>query len=111
MTWNPQSPTAATPPTAATGPRTHLRALIAAALFVPALVVAKILVLTTETGSRCLMYGGCAPFPGVFFLVLCGAAALALVAALAAPERLRGKALKVQLLLELVAVGLVLVFP
>ncbi|WP_405980087.1 hypothetical protein [Streptomyces sp. NBC_00158] len=105
MTWTPQ------PPTATTGSRAHVRALIAAGLFVPALVVAKILVLATEEGSRCLVRGGCAPFPGVFFLVLCGAAALALVAALAAPERLRGKALTAQLLLELLAVGLVLAFP
>ncbi|MFE1559311.1 hypothetical protein ACFW6V_30525 [Streptomyces sp. NPDC058734] len=111
MTWNPQSPAAAVPPTAATGPRTHVRALIAAALFVPALVAAKILVLMTEKGGRCLMYGGCAPFPGVVFLVLCGAAALAMVFALAAPARLRGPALGAQLVLELCAVGLVPAFP
>ncbi|MFF5702035.1 hypothetical protein ACFY7H_05990 [Streptomyces sp. NPDC012794] len=110
MTWSPQPPTVTAPPSAGAG-RTRVRALIAAALFLPALVVAKILVLSTETGGRCLMYGGCAPFPGVLFLVLCGAAAVAMVLALAAPERLRGWALGAQLVLEPAAVGLVLVFP
>ncbi|EFL15912.1 hypothetical protein [Streptomyces sp. C] len=110
MTWSPQPPTAAAPPSAGAG-RSRVPAVVAAALFVPALVAAKILVLMTEKGGRCLMYGGCEPFPGVVFLVLCGAAAVALVLALAAPARLRGPALGAQLLLELCTVGLVLAFP
>ncbi|RSS60776.1 hypothetical protein EF912_08820 [Streptomyces sp. WAC07061] len=108
MTWSPQPPTAAAPPSAG---RSRVPAVIAAALFVPALVAAKILVLMTEKGGRCLMYGGCAPFPGAVFLVLCGAAALAMLLALAAPPRLRGPALAAQLVLEPSAVALVLAFP
>ncbi|MEU9036899.1 hypothetical protein AB0D45_18630 [Streptomyces sp. NPDC048352] len=110
MTWTPRPAAVAAPPSAGAA-RIRVRALVAAVLFVPALVVAKILVLATEQGSRCLMYGGCAPFPVLLFLALSGAALAATVLALAGPERMRPGALTAQLLLELVAVGLVPVFP
>ncbi|ATZ26036.1 hypothetical protein ACFZBM_15175 [Streptomyces lavendulae] len=86
-------------------------AVLAALLFVPALVLAKVLVLATETGGRCLAEGGCPPFPGTAFLVLTAAAAVALAGALAAPQRMRRAALGAQLLLEAVAVGLVPAYP
>ncbi|MGO4463512.1 hypothetical protein AB4039_40540 [Streptomyces sp. M-16] len=86
-------------------------AVLAALLFVPALVLAKVLVLATETGGRCLAQGGCPPFPGTAFLVLTAAAAVALAAALTAPRRMRRAALGAQLLLEVVAVGLVPAYP
>ncbi|MEV6955157.1 hypothetical protein [Streptomyces sp. NPDC051183] len=110
MSWNPQPRSVAAPPSAAAA-RVRMHAGIGAALFLPALFLAKVLVLTTETGSRCLEKGGCTPFPAAAFGVLTGAAAVALVAALAAPRRVRAGALAAQLLLEAVAVGTVLVYP
>ncbi|MCX5377618.1 hypothetical protein [Streptomyces sp. NBC_00091] len=109
MTWKPQPLTVAAPPSDA-AVRIRVRAVIGAVLFVPALIVMLIMVLATETGSRCVMKGGCAPFPGALFLTLCGAAVVAMVLALgAAPMRMRKGALTWQLLLEAVAVCLVLV--
>ncbi|MGW0392980.1 hypothetical protein ACWDYJ_19200 [Streptomyces sp. NPDC003042] len=110
MSWNAQ-PLAVTAPPSEPTVRIRMWAVISAVLFVPALIVMKILVLTTETGSECLVRGGCAPFPGTAFLVLTGAALVAMVAALTTPPRVRSGALGVQLLLETVAVGLVVAYP
>ncbi|MCJ1678182.1 hypothetical protein MTF65_12670 [Streptomyces sp. APSN-46.1] len=85
--------------------------VIAAVLLLPALVLAKIATLATYTGSRCLTYGGCTPFPGAAFGVLLGAALVFMIAAIAAPETVRKPALAVQVLLEVVATGLVLAYP
>ncbi|UQX01703.1 hypothetical protein [Streptomyces sp. RerS4] len=110
-TWTTHRPASVTPPAPAGAVRVRTHAVLWAVLFVPALVAAKIAVLATHTGSRCLTYGGCTPFPSVAFLTLCGLAAAAMVVALAGPAPIRGGALAAQLMLEAVAVTLVLAYP
>ncbi|MEU8779667.1 hypothetical protein [Streptomyces sp. NPDC048606] len=109
--WTTENPLEVAPPLPPRQARHGAYAVWGAVLFLPALVLAKIAVLATETGSACLVRGGCTPFPSAFFLTLCGLAAAAMVAALAAPRRMRGRALGAQLLLETVAVLLVLAYP
>ncbi|MET9320921.1 hypothetical protein ABZX75_12165 [Streptomyces sp. NPDC003038] len=103
--------TTGTAPSSETAMRIRKHSGIAAALFLPALVVAKVLLLTTETGSRCLVQGGCAPFPHDAFEALLVAVAVSVAVTMAAPDRVRRAALAVQLLLEVVAVGVVLSYP
>ncbi|WP_327300880.1 hypothetical protein [Streptomyces goshikiensis] len=106
MSWNHSAPQPRAPRSG-----TRVCAVVCAVLLLPALVLAKIAVLSTETGSRCLVYGGCTPFPGVAFWALLGVALAAMVAALAAPEVAAKPALAVQILLETMAAGLVLAYP
>ncbi len=110
MTWNPRYDATANAPVQS-GPsmRTRRNSGIAAVLLLPALVAAKVAVLMTETGGRCLMYGGCRPFPFVFFAVVCGGVVAAAVVTMAAPRRYQGGALAVQL--EAVAVAMVFAYP
>ncbi|MFE3996554.1 hypothetical protein ACFXPW_33450 [Streptomyces goshikiensis] len=106
MSWNHSTPQPRTPRSG-----TLVRAVVCAVLLLPALVLAKIAVLSTETGSRCLVYGGCTPFPAVTFWALLGVALAAMVVALAAPEVAAKPALSVQILLETMVVSLVLAYP
>ncbi|MET9886001.1 hypothetical protein ABZZ20_23240 [Streptomyces sp. NPDC006430] len=114
MSWNPQiDATDTTDAAPALAPSMGMRgcAGIGAVLFLPALVAAKILVLMSETGSRCLMYGGCRAFPFALFVALIVGAVAAFAVTMAAPRRFQGPALTAQLLLEAVGVGLVLAYP
>ncbi|MEW2412693.1 hypothetical protein AB0953_03045 [Streptomyces sp. NPDC046866] len=120
MTWNQpyDSASAATAPASASGPRPGSPSMalrrtsgIAGVLLLPALVVAKVVVLMSETGSRCLMYGGCRDFPfGVFGAVCAGVLAAAAVV-MAAGRRYQSAALAAQLLLEVAAVAMVVAYP
>ncbi|MFG2481201.1 MULTISPECIES: hypothetical protein [Streptomyces] len=92
--------------------RIRWRSGLAALLFLPALFVAKILMLATDKGGRCFVNDtDCAPFPVAAFGALLAAVVVSLVVATAAPARVGRVALAVQLSLELVAVTLVLGFP
>ncbi|WP_030158520.1 hypothetical protein [Streptomyces sp. NRRL S-244] len=102
---------AAEPEADAASRRVRRHAGIAALLFLPALVAAKVFLLSTEEGTRCLMTGRCRPFPGVFFLVLLAAVVASYVVVWAAPRRFRKGALTVQLALEALAVLTVLAYP
>ncbi|KJY47857.1 MULTISPECIES: hypothetical protein [unclassified Streptomyces] len=114
MSWNPQTallaPTPESPAEAAAR-RVRRNAGIAALLLLPALVAAKVLVLSTEAGGRCLMQGGCRPFPGEVFLALLAAVVASGVAVQSAPHRFRKHALAAQLALEALAVLMVLAYP
>ncbi|MCX4527299.1 MULTISPECIES: hypothetical protein [unclassified Streptomyces] len=110
MTWNAQ-PATVTPRPSASRKRTVTPAIVSAVLLLPALVLAKIAVLATETGSRCLVYGGCTHFPIAAFAALLGVALVAMVVALAAPPVAAEPALAIQILLETMATGLVLAYP
>ncbi|MFD7625473.1 hypothetical protein ACFV7Q_05405 [Streptomyces sp. NPDC059851] len=111
MTWYQQPPAPATPQDAASK-RTRRWSGIAFALFLPVLFLAKLALLTTSEASKCLMYGGCEPFPGALFLSLVGGVLLTFVVALAAPRlTVQRVALGVQLLLEVAAVNVVLAYP
>ncbi|MFE2146171.1 hypothetical protein ACFXA3_31340 [Streptomyces sp. NPDC059456] len=111
MSWNPQTDLPAPAPQAGTAVRrTRRRAGIAALLLPPALVGATALLLSTEQGSRCLVMGGCRPFPGELFLTLLGAVVAAFVVVQAAPHRLAKGAFAAQLALEALAVLAVLAY-
>ncbi|WP_424217291.1 hypothetical protein ACN20G_34990 (plasmid) [Streptomyces sp. BI20] len=90
---------------------TRRRAGLIAVLFLPSVVGAGVLVLSSERGSRCVTYGErCASgLPGWLFGWGVGLGAVALVVALAAPAvRVRRVALLVQALAECVALLVVL---
>ncbi|MEU7551124.1 hypothetical protein AB0B01_01985 [Streptomyces sp. NPDC044571] len=111
MTWY-QQPAALDPASPeAVSRRRGRTSRITAVLFLPALVAAKVMVLATERGTACVMQGGCAPFPGVFFLALLAAVVASVVVVAAAPRRFQGPALAVQLALETIAVLMVLAYP
>jgi hypothetical protein len=111
MTPTPQPrPTAATADRTAAGARLRMWSGISAALLLPAVVLAKVLLLMTEKGGRCFVQG-CAPFPYEMFGGLLAAAAVSVAVTMAVPVRLRGAALALQLGLELTAVFFVLGHP
>ncbi|MFJ6485532.1 MULTISPECIES: hypothetical protein [unclassified Streptomyces] len=92
--------------------RIRSRAVRAALLFLPALFVVKVLVLTTDRGGRCFVNDfECAPFPVDAFGALLAALVVSFVVATAAPARAGRVALAAQVALEAVAVLLVLTFP
>ncbi|MEU9165965.1 hypothetical protein AB0D29_37530 [Streptomyces sp. NPDC048424] len=83
--------------------RTRLRAVLSAALFVPAALAAGVLALSSQGASRCVTYGEqcTSGLPGSLFLWSVSLGVVALAAALAAPAgRLRQAALAAQLLAE-----------
>ncbi|MCS0638076.1 hypothetical protein NX801_20940 [Streptomyces sp. LP05-1] len=83
--------------------RTRFWAAACAVLFVPAVVLAGLLTLSSERAGRCLTYGEQChqALPGSLFTWGAGLAAVAFAAALAAPTpRLRRTALAAQLLFE-----------
>ncbi|MEV4193263.1 hypothetical protein [Streptomyces toxytricini] len=108
MTWYRQSPPTAQ---AARAARIRRGAVIAFVLFLPLLAAAELAVLATDAGGRCLVYGGCEPFPWRPFLWVCGAAAAAFAAALAAPLRFRAAARGAQVGLQVLAALIVLARP
>ncbi|WP_327362014.1 MULTISPECIES: hypothetical protein [unclassified Streptomyces] len=112
MSWNPE-PALLAPesPADAASRRIRRNAGITALLFLPALVAAKLFVLSTEVGTYCLMEGGCRPFPEEVFLALLAAVVVSLVAAQAAPRRFRKGAFAAQSALETLAVLMVLAYP
>ncbi|MFF3453139.1 hypothetical protein ACFYXH_02195 [Streptomyces sp. NPDC002730] len=116
---NPTPPPPAALPTRATPPDIRRWSLNSAVLLIPAVLMAGILALSTEHGSRCLTYGGdgCSPWPaGTFSWTLIGVV-LAFVVTMAIPARmrrahqLRTAAFAVQALLEAFAVIVALSFP
>ncbi|MEU3774682.1 hypothetical protein AB0F11_16045 [Streptomyces sp. NPDC032472] len=117
MTWNqPYDTTAAAPTAAAARPDSPSMGMrrssgIAGVLLLPALVAAKVAVLMSETGSRCLMYGGCRPFPFTLFGAVCIAVLAAAAVVMTAPRKYQSAALTAQLLLEAAAVVLVCAYP
>ncbi|MEV6579936.1 hypothetical protein AB0M92_17440 [Streptomyces sp. NPDC051582] len=95
----------ATPPAPAAGrkDRSRLWSGLSAALFVPAVLAAVMLLLSSVRVSRCVTYGvDCARgLPGGLFVWSAGLAVAALAVALAAPAlRVRQVALGTQLLAE-----------
>ncbi|CAL9504035.1 hypothetical protein SUDANB120_03504 [Streptomyces sp. enrichment culture] len=108
MTWYRQ-----TSPTAQAARATRIRrgAVIAFVMFLPLLCATKLMALATDSGGRCLVYGGCPPFPWEAFLWVCGAAAAAFAAAVAAPFRFRSAARGAQVGLQLLAASIVLARP
>ncbi|MEU6404964.1 hypothetical protein [Streptomyces sp. NPDC046985] len=103
----------ATVPTPATRnrDRTRLRSTLAALLFVPAALASGVLILATERGSECLMYGEqCVHgLPAWLFEWSLGIGSLAFVVALAAPAvRARQAALVAQGLAECMALLVIL---
>ncbi|WP_234344434.1 hypothetical protein [Streptomyces sp. WM6372] len=80
-------------------------------MFVPAVLAAGVVVLSSERAARCLTYGEecTAGLPGVLFGWAAGLGAVAFVVALAAPVgRVRQVALAAQLLAECAALLVVL---
>ncbi|MFD7914938.1 hypothetical protein ACFV30_30155 [Streptomyces sp. NPDC059752] len=105
MTRKPQ-------PATVSASRIRSRSVLAALLFLPALFVVKVLVLTTDRGGRCFVDDiECAPFPVGAFGALLAALVVSFVVATAAPVRAGRVALAAQVALEAVAVLLVLTFP
>ncbi|MFJ3514528.1 MULTISPECIES: hypothetical protein [unclassified Streptomyces] len=116
---NASAPVPAAPPatgagTAAGAPekdRTRFLAVLSAALFVPAAVLAGVLTLASYRASRCLTYGEqCSPgLPGWVFWAGAGAAAAGLVVALvASAARVRKVAFAAQVLAECTALLVIL---
>ncbi|MEU9301402.1 hypothetical protein [Streptomyces sp. NPDC048269] len=111
MSWKPQ-PAAVSAPPSEDRVRIRTRSAIAALLLLPALFVAKFLLLATDAGGRCFVDDiECAPFPATAFGALLVGVVLALVVAMAAPVRVARGALRAQLLLEAAGVVVVLAFP
>ncbi|WP_328620653.1 hypothetical protein [Streptomyces sp. NBC_00354] len=112
MSWNPEL-ALLTPesPADAASRRIRRNAGIAALLFLPALVAAKVFLLSTEVGTRCVMTGGCRPFPGEVFLALLAGVVASFVVVQAAPRRFQKGALTAQSALEALAVLMVLAYP
>ncbi|MFG2975741.1 hypothetical protein ACGFYY_22540 [Streptomyces sp. NPDC048331] len=105
MTSTPQ-------PATASASRIRWHSGLAALLFLPTLLVAKILTLATDKGGRCFVNDtDCVPFPAAAFGALLAAVVVSFVVATAAPVRVGRVALAAQLSLELVAFTLVLAFP
>ncbi|MFD7631036.1 hypothetical protein ACFV7Q_34275 [Streptomyces sp. NPDC059851] len=103
----------ATPPVRAAGhrDRSRLWSGLSAALFVPAVLAAVVLLLSSVRVSGCVTYGvQCARgLPGWLFLWSAGLGAVAFVVAMAAPAlRVRQAALGVQLLAECTALLVIL---
>ncbi|MFE1410164.1 hypothetical protein ACFW6F_05055 [Streptomyces sp. NPDC058746] len=110
MSWN--QPAAVPPPPSEAGTTLRERAVLALLALLPVLFLAKFLLLATDRGGRCFVNDiGCAPFPGGVFLALLGAAVSAAVLVGTATVRAGRIALRVQLVLEAAAVGIVLAFP
>lgn len=87
MSWK-QQPAVVSAPPSEDAVRIRTRSGIAAVLFLPALFIAKVLLLATDKGGRCFVDDiACAPFPDTAFGALLVAVVLALVAAMAAPVR------------------------
>ncbi|MFE9633131.1 hypothetical protein [Streptomyces sp. NPDC006463] len=111
MSWKPQ-PAAVSAPPSEDAVRIRTRSGIAAVLFLPALFVAKVLLLATDKGGRCFVDDiECVPFPATAFGALLVAVVPALVVAMAAPVRVARGALSAQLLLEAAGVLVVLAYP
>ncbi|WP_329383568.1 hypothetical protein OG625_21615 [Streptomyces sp. NBC_01351] len=112
MTWKQQPATVSPPPPEPTV-RIRGRAVLALVLLLPALFVAKFLLLATDRGGRCFVNDfECTPFPFEAFGGLLAAVLVAAVLAIASsPVRVARIALGAQLALEAVAVALVLAFP
>ncbi|MDX2558977.1 hypothetical protein PV371_04845 [Streptomyces sp. TX20-6-3] len=73
------SPVPVTPPDVE-GARLRKRSMVWAGLFVPASLLAGVLVLTRENTARCLIYGeACAGTPGSFYVAALAIAFAALV--------------------------------
>ncbi|MFE9481550.1 hypothetical protein ACFYNM_23440 [Streptomyces spororaveus] len=108
----PAPSSASASPSATAASRIRSRSGLAALLFPPALLVAKLLMLSTDRGGRCFVNDvSCAPFPVGAFGALLAALVVSFVVALAAPVRAGRVALAAQLTLEALAVLLVLAFP
>ena len=114
-----QTPPPAAPPAAATPPDIGRWSLNSAVLLIPAVLMAGILALSTEHGSRCLTHGGdgCSPWPEGTFVWTVTGVVLACVVTMALPagmrrgHELRKAAFSVQILLEAFAVIVALSFP
>ncbi|MFD7262188.1 hypothetical protein [Streptomyces sp. NPDC059874] len=111
MTWK-QQPAAVSPPPSEDRIRIRGRSVLALLLLLPALFVAKFLLLATDRGGRCFVNDiECTPFPVEAFGALLVATVVAAVLAIATPVRVGRLALGVQLALEAAAVVLVLALP